>query len=81
MLMMSGRRREGALAIPSLGLALDELWISLPSNDYRDAIVGFESEMTLSPLSPSVGGYVQGYSPGRIRGAPEPADSEPRFRG
>ena len=54
MLMISGRR-EGARAILSVGRAFDEPWIPLPSNDYRDAIVGFESGMTLSPLSPSVG--------------------------
>ena len=78
MLMISGRR-EGARAILSVGRAFDELWIPLPSNDYRDAVVGFEAGMTLSPLSPSVGRRCvfawtypgeDGSSPGRIRGAP-----------
>ena len=53
MLMISGGR-EGARAIPSVGRALDELWSPLPSNDYRDTIVGFESGKTLSPLSSNV---------------------------
>jgi hypothetical protein len=51
--MISGRRK-GAQAIPSVERELEGLLIKLPSNDYRDAIVGFESEMTLSPLSPCV---------------------------